>query len=58
MKIPRKLSVEEMGKVMSPPNNDHLVKALAAVGYAQLEAGEVFVVRSKSEFVALVRGTS
>lgn len=29
----------------------------AAVGYAQLEAGEGIPVKSKKEFVALVRGT-
>lgn len=29
----------------------------AAIGYAQLEAGESIPVKSKKEFVALVRGT-
>ncbi|MFA6286719.1 MAG: type II toxin-antitoxin system ParD family antitoxin [Opitutaceae bacterium] len=36
--------------------NDWL-KRQAAIGYAQLEAGEVIRVKSKKEFQALVRGS-
>lgn len=36
-------------------DNDWL-RAQAAIGYAQLEAGEVIRVKSKKAFVALVRG--
>ena len=37
-------------------DNDWL-RAQAAIGYAQLEAGETISVKSKQAFVALVRGT-
>ena len=33
------------------------LRAQAAIGYAQLEAGETISVKSKQAFVALVRGT-
>ena len=36
--------------------NDWL-QAQAAIGYAQLEAGEGIPIKSKKEFVALARGT-